>query len=261
MLTSCAVLVALASCSDTEGNDGAATTPTVPVTEDPADPAEPTDTETPTTTEAPTDTETSTGTETSTTTEEPTQTGGGSGTGPEDLAGAMLGAEALGPPDEPREESEGVVEWRVPEVCAAAAPEALDMSTITQGTGEFEETVGVHQVAVFEDADAAMAATDDLVAALDQCAEAGSGESVYVLEDIAVGAQGAGLATDYYGTSVSEDLDDAVGTYLALTRRGNAVTLVSAEGGESTVGAARERVVEQLAGAWELLCGYDSQGC
>ncbi|QZN85614.1 hypothetical protein [Cellulomonas sp. C5510] len=70
-----------------------------------------------------------------------------------------------------------------------------------------------------------------------------------------------GLATDVDGASAQGPLDEALGSYLAVTRRGTAVTVVGLEGGERTVGAARD-VATRLAGqAWELLCGYDSAGC
>ncbi|WP_158068927.1 hypothetical protein [Cellulosimicrobium sp. CUA-896] len=80
-------------------------------------------------------------------------------------------------------------------------------------------------------------------------------------EPLDVGAQGAGLATDYYGASDGGDLDGALGSYLAATRRGTAVTLVALDGGETTVGVARETVVANAQAAWDLLCRYDAEGC
>ncbi|HEY0214819.1 MAG TPA: hypothetical protein VGC57_00325, partial [Cellulomonas sp.] len=164
---------------------------------------------------------------------------------------------------EPRQESEGVVAWQVPESCGPVPPTgAVAMRTVTQGTGEEEQPVGAQQVAVFAGPDAAVAAVDELRAALTRCAQQAAGtETTSVVEDVAVGAQGVGLVTDYYGTSASGSLDDAMGTYLAATRRGSAVTLVATLGGEGQVGTVREQVVARTQQAWELLCRYDAQGC
>ena len=136
------------------------------------------------------------------------------------------------------------------------------MRTATEGDGADEGTVGVHQVAVFADADAATAEAARLADLLAACAAQGGAEgTAYTAEPLDVGAQGSGLATDYYGSGGSGDLDTALGTYLATTRRGAAVTLVALDGGESTVGAARETVAEQTRAAWELLCRYEQAGC
>lgn len=177
---------------------------------------------------------------------------------PEDV---LLPADLLGVVETPRQTDDGLRPWRLPEPCEIPAPEAFAMRTASQGTGEFEQPVGVHQVAVFSDVDAAVAAADDLGAALELCQEEGE-ETRYVAEDVDVGAQGKGLAADYYGVSAAEgDLDEALGSYLAVTRRGNAVTLVADEGGEGAIGAAREEIVARAAAAWGLLCAYDSEGC
>lgn len=166
----------------------------------------------------------------------------------------------------PREESDGVVAWRLPEACTAGEPTtAATMRTVTQGDSAEEAPVGVQQVALFADADAAAAEADRLAAAVAACAEQvpddASGGTTYVAEPVEVGAQGTGLATDYYGAAEGGGLDDALGTYLATTRRGTAVTLVALDGGESTVGVARETVTGNAQAAWELLCAYDSAGC
>ncbi|WP_146845935.1 hypothetical protein [Cellulomonas terrae] len=165
-------------------------------------------------------------------------------------------------PDDVREDSAGVVGWRVPESCDAGNPADGAMRTVTQGSGELESRVGVHQVAVLADADAAVTEADRLAAALTACTQRVSDDAtVYVVEPLAVGAQGVGLATDYYGDTVEGALDDAMGTYLTVTRRGNAITLVAVEGGEGTVGTARETATTNAQAAWELLCTYDSAGC
>jgi hypothetical protein len=176
----------------------------------------------------------------------------------------LLPETAWDPPGGPREESAGVVAWRLPESCAAGAPEgAAAVRTAVHGDGEYEAQIGVQQVAVLPDADAAVAEAHRLAAAFDACAAgatAAEGGSAYVRETVEVGAQGAGLATAY--TAVDEaSLDGALGSYLAVTRRGAAVTLVALEGGESTVGAARESVTARAQEAWALLCRYDAAGC
>ncbi|AEE47761.1 hypothetical protein [Cellulomonas fimi] len=171
-----------------------------------------------------------------------------------EAAWTAVGAEA------PRQDKDGVVEWRLPMACAAGTPtEALAMRTVTHGTGEFESSVGVQQVAVLPDADTAVAEADRLATALGDCT--GEPPTLYVVEPLAVGAQGIGLATDYYGASASAPLDQAMGTYVAITRRGTAVTLVALDGGEGTVGAARATVTGLAPQAWEQLCGFDAAGC
>jgi hypothetical protein len=176
-------------------------------------------------------------------------------------AEALLPATAWPASAGAREESAGVVDWRLPQACTAGGPAgALAMRTVAQGDGAAEGAVGVQQVAVLADADAAVAEADRLSAALAACAGDASGTTDAV-EPLAVGAQGVGLATDYYGSSASGDLDGALGSYLGVTRRGAAVTVVALEGGESTVGAARETVTGAAQAAWELLCAYDAEGC
>jgi hypothetical protein len=179
---------------------------------------------------------------------------------------AMLPATAWEAAGDPRDEAEGASAWRLPDVCAAEPPaDATAMRTTTQGDGAAEGPVGVQQVAVFADADAAVAAADRLVAEIAACAgtapDETAGGTTFIAEPVDVGAQGTGLATDYYGASDGGGLDDALGTYLAATRRGTAVTLVALDGGESTVGAARETVVATAQAAWDRLCRYDSAGC
>ncbi|WP_298455485.1 hypothetical protein [uncultured Cellulomonas sp.] len=176
----------------------------------------------------------------------------------------LLDAETLGSAQQPREEDPALRAWVLPDGCDAVVPDAASMLTVTQGTGEMEQGVSLHQVAVFADADAAVAAADALTATLTACAERGPGEgrdTRYALESIPVGAQGSGFAVDYYGASGAHPLDGAIGRYLATTRRGNAVTVVGTLSGEATVGAARDQVVGWAQSAWELLCGYDSRGC
>lgn len=250
IITSCATATALVACSDPQEGDDGATVPAPTTTSESPEPGDPETSPEPddTATDTPAPTEPPTSTPVAVPTDAPAE--------------VMLPAEVLGSADQPREEDEEIAAWWLPESCEALTPQALTMRTLTQGTGEFEEPVGVHQVVVFEDAEAAVTAADDLIAAMQRCAEQDPGEAgLYVAEDVAVGAQGQGLALDYYGTSATGELDDAMGTYLAATRRGSAVTLVAADGGEATVATARENVVEQTSAAWELLCRYDSEGC
>jgi len=177
------------------------------------------------------------------------------------LPEATLGAELLGTADQPREETAGITAWRLPEDCRPPTPDAVDMWTVTQGSGEFEEPVGVQQVAVFADADAATAAADALLASMESCSAAEGAATRYVVEGLDIGAQGNGLVTDYYGASATGDLAIAIGDYVAQTRRGTAVTLVGYQGGESQVQTASQRTRTLLATAWERLCVYDSAGC
>ena len=76
------------------------------------------------------------------------------------------------------------------------------------------------------------------------------------MEDVAVGAQGRGLADHY-----AELGDQGAGSYAAVTRRGNAVTLVAMLSGEESVGSARDAVTSGLTTAFDKLCSDDSAGC
>ncbi|MGW6130889.1 hypothetical protein ACWFNE_12765 [Cellulomonas sp. NPDC055163] len=156
-------------------------------------------------------------------------------------------------------ESTTVEPWRVPDSCGdvGAPAGATAMRTHAHGDGTEETVVGVQQVAAFATADDAVAAATGLVGALGTCVDTSGSGGGHAVEPVAVGAQGHGLATWYY-----EPGDDSgLGTYLAVTRRGSAVTLVSGEGGERTVGNARTATVAQAQQAWELLCGYEVAGC
>lgn len=149
--------------------------------------------------------------------------------------------------------------WRIPDSCGdvGAPAGATAMRTHAHGDGREETVVGVQQVAAFATADDAVAAATALVEALGACVDTSGSGGGYAVEPVAVGAQGHGLATWYY-----EPGDDSgLGTYLAVTRRGSVVTLVSGEGGERTVGNARAETVAQTQQAWELLCGYEVAGC
>lgn len=177
------------------------------------------------------------------------------------LPEATLDAELLGTADQPREETTGNTAWRLPRDCRPPTPDALDMWTVIQGSGELEEPVGIQQVAVFADAGAATAAADALLASMESCAAAEGAATRYVVEGVDIGAQGHGLVTDYYGASATGDLATAIGDYVAQTRRGTAVTLVGYQGGESQVQSAGQSTRLLLATAWERLCVYDSEGC
>lgn len=177
-------------------------------------------------------------------------------------ADVMLTAEVLDVAPEPFAESTAVEPWRIPDACGevAAPAGATAMRTHAHGDGMLETVVGVQQVAAFATADDAVAATTALVEALGTCTDTTGSGTTYGLEPVAVGAQGHGLATWYYGAA-GGDGDTGQGTYLAVTRRGSAVTLVSGEGGERTVGQARAETVAQAQQAWERLCGYEVAGC
>ncbi|MBI9115662.1 hypothetical protein [Sanguibacter suaedae] len=196
-------------------------------------------------------------------TEEPTVTGEPTDDGfmaPTDVpAEAMLPAEALEAPEGPREETEGVAAWLISETCEAGTPESASaMRTVVQGDGMYEAPVGIQQVAAFPDVQAAVDEADRLRSVATQCSELAAEEQTgYFVEDVAVGAQGLGLVTDYYGVGD----DTALGAYVAVTRRGNAVTLVGISGGEHNVGKAREIATDDAQEAWNQLCRYDSEGC
>ncbi|WP_258724973.1 hypothetical protein [Cellulomonas sp. NS3] len=174
-------------------------------------------------------------------------------------ADVLLPAEVFEASTDAFTETTAVEPWRIPDSCGdvGAPAAATAMRTHAHGDGMEETVVGVQQVAAFATADEAVAAATALVEALGACIdESGSGGG-FAVEPVAVGAQGHGLATWYY-----EPGDDAgLGTYLAVTRRGSAVTLVSGEGGERTVGNARTATVAQTQRAWERLCGYEVAGC
>lgn len=175
----------------------------------------------------------------------------------------LLPAEAWEPVSAPRSESTDAAPWWLPEACGAVSPaSATAVLTAVHGDGQAEGARGVQQVAVFGDVDAAVAEADRIGQALATCgADGAAAPTRYVAEPLAVGAQGTGLASDHYGQSPDGGLDGAMGTYAAVTRRGTAVTLVALDGGEGTVGAARERITAQAYAAWELLCPYDAAGC
>ncbi len=163
----------------------------------------------------------------------------------------------------------GVVAWRLPEPCGVdAPPAALAMRTVEQGTGEFEVPVGVQQVAVHADAAAAHAEAVRVRTALRTCARraaatggTGNDDTRYLVSSSAVGADGTGFAVDYYGVTADDPAADGIGYALVLTRRGTALTLVAAEGGESSISESRALVARQAQRAWQLLCRYQVAGC
>lgn len=193
-------------------------------------------------------------------TEEPTS-GGDAVT--ELSAAVLLPAGALDPADGPRTESEGVVDWKLPEACSVGAPTtAAAMRSVVQGDGANEVPVGFHQVAVFADTDAAVAEAARINETLTGCTGAAPNDGTRtVAEPVEVGAQGRGLVVDYHGTFAMSGDENALGYYTAVTRRGNAVTLVASAGGENTVSVSREVVTGELGAAWDQLCAYDSAGC
>lgn len=177
-------------------------------------------------------------------------------------ATALLSQEAFYPKDGVRTEREGVETWLLPSGCEALTPgTAAAMRTVIQGDGAYEDSVGQQQVAVFADVDAAVAEADRLGGALAACAGDADHTTTFATEPVAVGAQGVGLVVSYYGNYVPGQDEMSLGYFLTVTRRGNAVTLVTNAGGEDTIKGSREVVVTELQAAWELLCAYDSSGC
>lgn len=175
------------------------------------------------------------------------------------LPGSAYGAET----DTPSEITELVDAWALPESCGVGGSStALVSRAVAYGDGAYESVVGIQQLAVFPDAGTARAEMDRIHREASLCVNiAQDGQTIYAVESIGVGAQGIGLATDYYGSSATGNLDEAMGYYVVMTRRGNAVTLVGYVGGESTIGPSRENAVSTSQAAWELLCVYDSAGC
>ena len=246
VLVTTAALV-LSGCGDSGSTGGKPTgaaptsselTETPEVTEEPAAPAEPTDE----------------------VTAEPTAEAPAPAT---DLpASVMLSQEAFYPEDGARTEREGVETWLVPNGCEPVAPDAaVAMRTLTQGDGAFEDSVGQQQVAVFADVDAAVAEADRLGAVLAECSGTEDLTTGFTTEPVEVGAQGIGLVVSYYGDYVPGQDEMSLGYFLSVTRRGNAVTLVTNAGGEYSIKASRDLVVPELQAAWEQLCAYETDGC
>ena len=170
---------------------------------------------------------------------------------------AMLAADALEPVGADRGSVDGPTDWVLSSACLVPQPSAVAMRTVTQGLYESTDPVGIQQVAVFATVDGAVDEAATIAAAMEACATNPPAESgSYRVEDVTVGTQGRGLANSY-----AEPGDDAPGTYTAVTRRGNAVTVVSLMSGEESVGTAREMVSGGLERAFDALCLYDSAGC
>lgn len=170
----------------------------------------------------------------------------------------MLGPDELEPVGESRGSTDQAETWFLSSACSVpAAPEAVAVQTVSQGLYESTDPVGLQTVAVFPDAETASAVADRVRAAMDACVETPPGDSgSYSVEDVAVGAQGRGLANNY-----AELGDQGAGSYAAVTRRGNAVTIVAMLSGEESVASARDAVTSGLATAFDKLCSYDSAGC
>lgn len=170
---------------------------------------------------------------------------------------AMLAADALEPVGQDQGSVDGPTDWVLGSACLVPQPSAVAMRTVSQGLYESTDPVGIQQVAVFATVDEAVDAAATVAAAMEACATNPPAESgSYRVEDVTVGTQGRGLANNY-----AEPGDDAPGTYAAVTRRGNAVTVVSLMSGEESVGTAREMVGRGLDRAFDALCLYDSAGC
>lgn len=124
-----------------------------------------------------------------------------------------------------------------------------------------DPVVAVHKVAVFDDAATAQQEARRLGENLEACAAATKAPSRAVVEVVPVGAQGHCLATGDLDQRAGDPSDDAEDGYLVTTRRGRAVTLVSAEGVTGGVVGVRPMVQEQAQEAWARLCRYASSGC
>jgi hypothetical protein len=182
---------------------------------------------------------------------------------PEDV---LLPAGALQPEDGPRAVTAGVEPWVLSTGCDLGSPTAaVQMLSVRQGDGQFEVPVGVHQVAVFADAQAAQAEAARVAAAAGACAASApgsdGGDTRYLVSGLDVGATGTSVVTDYYGVTRTDPAADGIGDAVAVTRRGTAVTLVGAAGGESSMSSARALVAGYAQQAWERLCRYQVDGC
>lgn len=181
----------------------------------------------------------------------------------------LLPESAFAPRDGDRTVSEGVEPWVLSTSCDLGSPSgAASMTSVRQGDGQFEVPVGLQQVAVYTDAAAAQAEAARVGAAARACAaaaEAGpsedGGNTRYLVEQLPVGADGLGIATDYYGATAGDPDAVVIGDYVALTRRGTAVTLVGESGGEDDTDSARTTVTALAQQAWERLCAYEQAGC
>lgn len=174
--------------------------------------------------------------------------------------GLMLSAAAFGSDGAEPFVTEPFDTWALPGPCAAGPPVgAVASRGVAYGVGSSTSPLATQQLAVFADASAAVTEAKRLTDIMRACAAA-PGEVTFVVEDVAVGAQGTGLVVDY-GASAGASGDDALGYYLVTTRRGNAVTLVGHLGGEASIGTSRENAVTAGQAAWRLLCVYDSAGC
>jgi len=184
-------------------------------------------------------------------------------------AAVLLPESAFAPRDGGRTVSEGVEPWVLSTSCDLGSPGgAASMTSVRQGDGQFEVPVGLQQVAVYADATAAQAEAQRVGAAARACAEAADagpsedgGNTRYLVEEVPVGADGTGIATDYYGATAGDPDATFLGDYVVVTRRGTAVTLVGESGGESDATSARAAVVPLAQQAWERLCAYEQAGC
>ena len=189
---------------------------------------------------------------------------------PTDIEGdVLLPEEAFAPRDGDRSTTEGVEPWVLSTSCDLGSPSgAASMTSIRQGDGQFEVPVGLQQVAVYTDAAAAQAEAARVGAAAQACADAAAagpsedgGNTRYLVEQVPVGADGTGIATDYYGATAGDPDAVVIGDYVVLTRRGTALTLVGESGGEDDTDSARSTVVALAQQAWERLCAYEQAGC
>ena len=166
--------------------------------------------------------------------------------------------EALLPAEQVVGDVGAVVAWTLPEGCTGGTPSAAAaMRTVTDGDGRFD-VVRVQQVAAFPDTAAAVAEARRLAREMRRCADDDDPDGLRVAGSVPVGAQGYGLARRYDAGGTPAPF----GTYAAITRRGNAVTLVAHTSGETSVEGSRRVVLADAQAAWERLCLYDrTAGC
>ncbi len=128
------------------------------------------------------------------------------------------------------------------------------MRSDSEGDGKFEKPVTVQQVAAFADVAAARAEADRVAASMRACAQ----NPQLATMAVPVGAQGVGLAYSYGRASSSYPY----GSYVVLTRRGNALSMSGSKFGENSLASAAEVATTLAREGWDALCVFDrTRGC
>lgn len=143
--------------------------------------------------------------------------------------------------------------WPIPEACAAGLPMGpVAQRSVQYGRGEYESLIGIHRVVTFADEAAAAAELDRITQIVNACPD--NEYSAFTVESLPFGNDGFGLVVAYAG---GLEGDAALGYYVTIVRRGNAISGVGLVEGESLVGEVRSLTVSIAQTAWDLLCRYD----